>query len=223
VYAFWFLIQPDLGRQVYDFSFYDRQWGEIPWDMNILANIAPQGRIDEDRCLPGSWLPVDEAQYTAFVTATVERYDGDGIDDMPGLVNPIMYWQVGNEPNDRRPSDFAELQRITCQAIKQACSDCMVLIGGVPGGPGNYITNFDVAYAPILAELAGQYVDVFDFHWYGTATGDYRLRDGYADRSRLSGRYTHLDHGDGGLFWRSHPRTGYLPVSDGAAAGAGLL
>ena len=177
VYAFWFLVQPDLNQQVYDFSLYDQQYGSIPTDLNILANIAPQGPIDEGRCLPGSWLPVDEAQYTAFVVATIERYDGDGIDDMPGLVNPIKHWQVGNEPDDQRRSDFAELQRITYQSIKQACPDCTVLIGGVPGGPGNYVANFDVRYAPILAELGGQYVDVFDFHWYGTATGDYRLRD----------------------------------------------
>ncbi|MFQ5595632.1 MAG: hypothetical protein ACE5HA_15915, partial [Anaerolineae bacterium] len=36
---------------------------------------------------------------------------------------------------------------------------------------------FDAVYGPILSQLAGQYVDAFDFHWYGTATGEYRLRD----------------------------------------------
>jgi hypothetical protein len=177
VYAFWFLIQPDLDQQIYDFNLYDRQWSAVPQGINILANIAPQGHIDEGRCLPGSWLPVDEAKYAAFVRATVERYDGDGVDDMLGLANPIKYWQVGNEPDNQRRSGFAQLQRITYQAIKEACPDCTVLIGGVPGGPENYLVNFDQRYAPILAELAGQYVDVFDFHWYGRATGDYRLRD----------------------------------------------
>ena len=178
VYAFWFIVQPDLEQPAYDFTLYDRQWGDIPTDMCILANIAPQGgRIDEGRCLPGSWLPVDEAQYTAFVTATVERYDGDGIDDMPDLVNPIKYWQVGNEPNDQRQSDFADLQRMTYQAIKQACPECAVLIGGATGFPAGYAASFDAEYAPILAELGGQYVDVFDFHWYGTSSSEYRLRD----------------------------------------------
>ncbi len=32
-----------------------------------------------------------------FVQAAVERYDRDGIDDMPGLLRPIRYWQLGNE------------------------------------------------------------------------------------------------------------------------------
>jgi len=177
VYAYWFLVQPDLDRQVYDFSRYDQEYGSVPPGIHILANIAPQGPIDEGRCLPGSWLPVDEAKYVAFVKATVERYDGDGVDDMPGVANPIKYWQVGNEPNNQQRSGFAQLQRITYQAIKEVCPDCTVLIGGVAGFPDDYIRHFDAVYSPILAELGGQYVDVFDFHWYGTATGDYRLRD----------------------------------------------
>ena len=178
LYAFWFLIQPDLSRPVYDFTLYDRQWGSVPSNIHILGNIAPDHPRDRHGyMLPGSYLPVDETKYTAFVRATVERYDGDGIDDMPGLVNPIKHWQVSNEPNDQITSDFAELQHITYQAIKQACSDCTVLIGGVTGGPENYAGNFDTCYAPILAELGGQYVDVFDFHWYGMADGDYRFFD----------------------------------------------
>jgi hypothetical protein len=186
VYAFWFIVQPDLDKVVYDFTLYDRQWGNVPQGMHILANISPQGgRNDEGRCLPDSWLPIDEVQYTAFVTAMVERYDGDGVDDAPGLVNPIKYWQVGNEPNDRTRSDFAGLQQMTYQAIKQACPDCTVLIGGVAGFPKNYVGGFDAIYAPILAELGGQYVDVFDFHWYGTANGEYRLQDTVTDKDAL--------------------------------------
>lgn len=178
VYAFWFLIQPDIEKQEYDFSTHDRQWASVPENIRILANIAPQtDRRDEGRLKPGSWLPVDEAKYRAFVRVTVERYDGDGADDMPGLKNPITYWQVGNEPDQSRRRDFAALQRLTYEEIKEACPGCQVLIGGVPGSPRNYIRNFDEHFAPILAELGGCCVDIFDFHWYGNATGDYRLRD----------------------------------------------
>jgi len=52
-----------------------------------------------------------------------------------------------------------------------------VLIGGVAGFPADYVAGFDALYAPILAELNGQGVDVFDFHWYGAAGGEYRLAD----------------------------------------------
>ncbi|UCE17334.1 MAG: hypothetical protein JSV84_10560, partial [Gemmatimonadota bacterium] len=73
LYAFWFLVQPDLEQPVYDFTVYDEQWSAVPAEMRILGNIAPQGPRDEGRCLPGSWLPVDEVQYVDFVKATVER------------------------------------------------------------------------------------------------------------------------------------------------------
>lgn len=52
------------------------------------------------------YVVADEAAYTAWVTAAVERYDGDGVDDMPGLLAPIRHWEVDNEPdlkNSLRP------------------------------------------------------------------------------------------------------------------------
>jgi len=173
-YAYWFMVQPDLASQTYDFTQYDQQWGSVPTGMNILANIAPEGPIDEGRCLARSYLPVDEQKYAAFVKAVVQRYGGDSY-AAAGLAAPIKYWQVGNEPNGLK-SGFADLQRITYTAIKEVCPDCTVLIGGVPGMPpvADYIANFDQGYKPILDALAGQYVDVMDFHWYGAATGDYR-------------------------------------------------
>lgn len=196
LYAFWFIVQPDLGDPTYDFTLYDKLYGNIPTDISILANIAPQGPIDEGRCITDTWIPTNVGQYTTFVTATVERYDGDGANDMPGLVNPIKYWQVGNEPSELRRSGFAELQRMTYQAIKQACPDCMVLIGGVAGFPNHYVAQFDDNYAPILEDLGGQYADVFDFHWFGTATVEYRMKDASTGEDVLDHiRATLVDNG----------------------------
>jgi hypothetical protein len=72
-----------------------------------------------------------------FVALAVERYDGDGLSDMPGLTIPIKYWQVHNEPEGARcglfrsdPAAFAELMRATYETIHAACSDCIVLNGG---------------------------------------------------------------------------------------------
>jgi hypothetical protein len=77
-----------------------------------LGNITV-GPESEGYSLPGSYLPVDTPAYQAFVRATIERYDGDGLSDMPGLVTPIRYWQVDNEPNtgpSASRADFAQLQ-----------------------------------------------------------------------------------------------------------------
>ena len=131
-YAFWFLIQPDLDDPGYDFSMHDNMYSQVPTGIHILANITAQGNRDEGRCLPGSYLPVDSAMYVRFVKATVERYDGDGKDDCPGLAHPIRYWQVDNEP-PRDKTDFARLQKMTYNAIKEACPECQVLIGGATG------------------------------------------------------------------------------------------
>ena len=179
LYALWINIQPDINDPDYHWDEYDSLYGNIPADIKILANIAPQGNIDEGYTLPDSYIPVDEAKYISFVKATVERYDGDSIDDMPNLQNPIKYWQVGNEPQMFQITDFAYLQQITYLAIKEACSDCKVLIGGATGFPDDFESNF-VEYSQILDDLNGQYVDIFDFHWYGYADGDYReSKDAY--------------------------------------------
>ncbi len=46
-----------------------------------------------------SYLPKDMPAYLAYVRAVVERYDGDGVDDMPGLTAPVRTWEVDNEPD----------------------------------------------------------------------------------------------------------------------------
>ena len=172
-YLFWFLVQPDLSSTALDFSTYDRNFAAVPSGMRILANIAPQGNIDEGYGRAGSYLPVDEGKFLAFVKAAVGRYSG-AASAAAGLASPIKYWQVGNEPNNSK-SGFAELQKITYIAIKEVCPDCTVVIGGVPGMPpaSHYLATFDQQFKPFLDTLAGQYVDVLDFHWYGNATGDY--------------------------------------------------
>ncbi|GBE39373.1 hypothetical protein BMS3Bbin08_01995 [bacterium BMS3Bbin08] len=192
-YAFWFKVQPDINDPAYTWDEYDILYGNVPEGINILANIATEpGREDCGYEITDSYLPVDEDKYTAFVKATVERYDGDGIgeEDFNGGVfpNPIKYWQVDNEPDALTKTGYAELQRITYMAIKEACPDCQVLIGGATGFPQNFANNFAVYAQQILSDLNGQYVDIFDFHWYGSADGDYRKSKAAYDlvRSQLN-------------------------------------
>jgi len=210
LYAYWFLVQKNLDSASYDFEELDRQFRAVPPDICILANIAPQGNVDEGRCKPGSWIPVDVEKYAAFVRETVERYDGDGVHDMPGLVNPIHCWQVGNEPDMPQPggptrTDFWALQRITYEAIKSADPRATVLLAGIGGGsPEGFLHSFDECYSPLLHKLAGKYVDVVDFHWYLGLAGDYRLREAGSGRDVLGHiRSTLKDSGfpDGFPIW----------------------
>lgn len=82
----------------------------------------------------------DTAAFHTFVQKLVERYDGDGVDDMPALKAPIKYWEFSNEPDgmcggygDGRqtfPSPYARDQSIMYRATKAACSTCQVMNGG---------------------------------------------------------------------------------------------
>jgi len=165
--------------------------------INILGLFWVEEAVEER-----SWIPTDEMEYRNFIKAVVERYDGD--DDLGCIAlapdcyvvgdnmypsqetinalksNPIKYWEVENEPNYniRLHNGFAELQKITYEAIKQANPEAQVLIGGVAGWTSDYSgVSFQKHFKPILTELNGQHMDIFNIHWYGCANGDYKMID----------------------------------------------
>lgn len=108
-----------------------------PWPGNRTANATER------------YVPDDMDAYAAYVRATVERYDGDGVDDMPGLRGPIRYWEVDNEPDLKftmppkgakrdvpvgsfcSPKEAATVLVATSKAIKEAYPSALVLNGGI--------------------------------------------------------------------------------------------
>jgi hypothetical protein len=183
VYFFWALIQTDLNQPGFKWDNYDQYLNSMPDTMNLLGNISigsPRrgaARYTAYARNKKSFLPENARAYRRFVKAVVERYDGDGENDAPGLATPIKYWQVDNEPPGGK-TDYAEFLKITYEAVKEADPGAKVVIGGVPGMPpvSEYLKSFDRFYLPILSELGkfdGRCFDVFDFHWYGNAAGDY--------------------------------------------------
>ncbi len=108
-----------------------------PWPGNRTANHTER------------YVPDDMAAYTAWVTAVVERYDGDGVDDMPGLLAPIRYWEIDNEPDLKfttpprdavrkvapgsfcAPKEHATVLLATSKAIRAAYPDARILNGGI--------------------------------------------------------------------------------------------
>jgi len=175
VYAFWFRCQSDDAGAIFHWDKLDESVRGVPKDTNILWNLSARSRTR-----PHSFLPRDMKGYKDYVRAVVERYDGDGKDDGPG--SPMVcYWQAENEPNLGRqgtPEQYAVLLRETYRVAKQANPRCRIVIGGVGGwvghGPGSSLHGFRNFYLPALKRLGGTGFDVFDYHWYGNATGDYR-------------------------------------------------
>jgi hypothetical protein len=96
------------------------------------------------RCNPNNW-----AAYEKWLAAVVERYDGDGKEDMPGLETPINYYEIGNEPDltlgkDPKseegtvfyldsPEHYAELLQKSYITIKAADNKTQILIAGAAG------------------------------------------------------------------------------------------
>jgi len=186
VYAFWFRCQPtydDYADGIFRWRRLDDSLGEVPEGINVMWNLSARNYT-----LEGSWLPRDVEGYKEYVRAVVERYDGDGTDDAPG--SPVVcYWQAENEPNlphwGGTPEQYASLLRYTYEAAKQADPQCKIVIGGVGGwvghGPNSSLLGFRRFYLPVLKQLGGTGFDVFDYHWYGNASGDYR---GYGEVHR---------------------------------------
>ena len=123
-------------------------WVRVTQDagLEVLLMVSPwSGNHTRDQT--DAYVLRDEEGYARYVQALVERYDGDGSDDMPGLARPIRHWEVDNEPDlknsgspreDRfdpdgfcTPAQYARVLSLTSAAIRAADPDALVLNGGL--------------------------------------------------------------------------------------------
>jgi hypothetical protein len=128
------------------------------------GKIGKEGMQEEPIFLPQSRCnPYDWEEYLDWVKAVVERYDGDGVSDMPGLSIPIKYWEVMNEPDlnaahldfyQGTPSDYAELLVRTAKAIHEADPEAKVLIAGAAGGNKNFLDFYRAVFKNKEAQSA---------------------------------------------------------------------
>ncbi len=112
----------------------------------------------------GPWL--------AFVARIVERYDGDGVDDMPGLTTPMETWELGNEPacasvTNGCPQTYLDFQKATWLAAKSASPEARVILAGA--GPvlnpdGSVNAQVENLYRYFFENGGAAYTDAFSFH-----------------------------------------------------------
>lgn len=141
-------------------------WPFAEWDQETNPDYASCAVSENDQFLAdardkegksgtGSYLPrhrcnpTDWYSYVAWVMAVVERYDGDGVSDMPKLKYPVKYWEVMNEPDlDGSDTldffigdadDYADLLEETSTAVKAADPSAKVLIAGAAGGDDRFL------------------------------------------------------------------------------------
>jgi hypothetical protein len=126
--------------------------------------------------------PERYGDFVEFVSALVERYDGDGVDDAPGGTE-VHHWELYNEP-DMGPhpdgsgwgefgAEYAEMLKVAYPTIKTANPTAQVLFGGIfhdffVEDRGTFIRSF---LDDVLAAGGGDYFDIMNFHFYPAARG----------------------------------------------------
>ncbi len=102
--------------------------------VNMQSYLTPKSSWASE----GALDIMPKAQYMdawrRFVADLFERYDGDGVDDMPGLVRGITHWVIGPEWTGFWPSgdadDYIALLEATRDAAKAVFPDCQ--LGTIP-------------------------------------------------------------------------------------------
>jgi len=182
----WGMVEKEPG--VFDFSETDRYiLSAQVQGFHILANIQPFAGWDQIKCHqdlppagkpgdpgfhPTKGKPCDMELYKNFVTRLVERYDGDGVDDMPGLIIPIKHWEVLNEPEFQQeplvffqgsPADYFEILKATYEAVKEADPEALVVQGGMAG-----MMEVCTQFWQSVFDLGGaDYFDIANMHSIG--------------------------------------------------------
>ncbi len=179
----WDMIEKEPG--VFDFSETDRHLRETQaYGLHTLANIQPFAVWDQAIChgpqpttsfnMPvqsTKYKPCDMAAYANFVSKLVERYDGDGVDDMPGLTMPIKHWELMNEPEFQTsiiyfqgpPPDYVEVLETTYKTIKQADPEAYIVQGGMAG----MMPESAAWWQGVFDGGGGQYFDIMNMHSIG--------------------------------------------------------
>ncbi|OGP34577.1 MAG: hypothetical protein A2X93_06015 [Deltaproteobacteria bacterium GWC2_56_8] len=123
----------------FDWARYDRLIENAQaYNIHISAIIIAREPLAEQGQRRPPSLPADLKGYQSFVRALVERYDGDGKDDKPGLLYPIKNWKIEDEAMAKiyfngTPSDYARLVNAAYDAIKQSDSGANVILAMVRG------------------------------------------------------------------------------------------
>jgi hypothetical protein len=141
VFAIWGNIQPKQGGP-YEWGPLDalvREYQEAGFtglQMDLAALSPWASSVQPALGNPGDSFPREEYlnDYAAYVSAVVERYDHDGIDDMPGLLHPIHDYGIEREFTGFWPGsadEYVRLLRIAYPTVKAADPQANVLLAAL--------------------------------------------------------------------------------------------
>ena len=179
----WDQLEPEKG--VYDFQRLDEYVKKTQENNTVLmAEIQPyavwdQGTDTSCEAKKGEFMckPKDMAAYKKFLLGAIERYDGDGKSDMPGLKIPVKYWEFINEADIKNapkviffkgtPGDYFDVLKISYETTKEACRECAVLLGAAAAAEDEFLSF----WAGVLALGGANYFDIANVHYVGLDVG----------------------------------------------------
>lgn len=123
----------------------------------------------------GPGAPKDLAAFSRLVQAVVERYDGDGLDDMPGLCYPIRYWMAHDEPFYDRywtgtVEQYLDFYLAMHDAARKADPNSMPVLSSLytpfEENTKQWARTFIDLYLDAARDgRAPRHIDALDFHW----------------------------------------------------------
>jgi hypothetical protein len=171
VAAFWTLAQPSgeaREKGNFDWTLLDLYCGLPNPGLDVLWSLAPWNPLERPE--PSTF---DEPAWRKFVTALIERYDGDGKDDAPGSPQ-VEAWQVVNRPNQLGlPASFyAQLVKATREAAREADPAAKLVLGAWGGSdlaPEQALQGWPTYFGQVLKGLSGEDFDAVALEWFGDA------------------------------------------------------
>ena len=188
---------PKNGQHFYNWQNVDKVVKEFQTnkdDLYFVTRSASKWAGEESES--HDWPPESDYldDYGEYIYNLVERYDGDGVNDMPGLINPIKSWGVGSEVQHRgmwggTGEEYAEVLEIAYQNIRKADPEAKVVLAGINTGEcikEDSSINFELLECELFASKVAsqrsmefiksnlglcQYFDIIDIHanhsWQG--------------------------------------------------------
>ena len=114
------------------------------WANTVSADQPPRNGGPGSNYEKPSSMPKDMTNWRKYIRQLVERYDGDGWNDAPGLRKPIKNWQLDNEILAQwkgTDQQFVELMRVTYETIKEVDPTAQLISPGITGVSVSALVN----------------------------------------------------------------------------------
>jgi hypothetical protein len=150
------------------------EWDQETCNSDLRWDPTPVGKDPRDyiHLTHRSGMICDIDAYKKFLRMLIERYDGDGLEDMPGLRYPIRYWEIANEPGlyyQCSAEEYFEILKVSYKTIKKVDPDAKVLIAAMPTLDSTHLNLSGFESEKVFELGAAKYFDIMNTHGFGRA------------------------------------------------------